>query len=109
PPSSKASASALSGSTSLTVSYTASDGGSGLAQVDLYAKAPGQSSYTKVASDTTPGASGSFNYTAAAGDGNYSFYTRATDSAGNTEAAPSTPDATTLIDTTAPASTASSS
>ena len=47
------------------------------------------SGYTKVASDTSGGASGSFTYTAAAGDGSYSFYTIATDKAGNTESAPS--------------------
>ena len=77
PPTSNASSPALSNSTSLSVSYTASDssGGSGLAKVDLYAKAPGQSSYTKVASTTSPNSSGSFSYTAAGGDGSYSFYT----------------------------------
>src|SRR2546429_21829 len=54
PPTSAASAPPLSASTSLTIGYSASDGGSGLAQVDLYAKTPGQSSYTKVASDNIP-------------------------------------------------------
>ena len=45
---------ALTNSATMTVSYTAADnaGGSGLAKVDLYAKAPGQSAYGKVASDT---------------------------------------------------------
>jgi hypothetical protein len=107
-PSSSASAPAVSASNALRVSYAATDGGSGLARVELYAKAPGQSAYTKVATDSTPGASGSFNYTAAAGDGSYSFYTIATDKAGNVQAAPSTPDATTALDATAPSSSASS-
>jgi hypothetical protein len=109
PPASKASAPPYSSSASLTVSYTASDtsGGSGLAEVDLYAQAPGQSAYTKVASDTSGSASGSFAYTAAAGDGSYSFYTVATDKAGNAQAAPSSPNATTQLDTVAPSSSAS--
>src|SRR5207244_634492 len=47
-------------------------------------------------------------YTAAAGDGNYGFYTLATDKAGNAESAPSSPDTTTLVDTQAPNSSASS-
>jgi hypothetical protein len=106
-PSSAASATALSGSSSLTVDYSAADGGSDLARVDLYAKAPGDSDYSKVASDSSPSASGSFSYTAAAGDGSYSFYTVATDKAGNAEAAPSGADATTLVDATAPSSSAS--
>ncbi|MCW3058035.1 MAG: polysaccharide deacetylase, partial [Solirubrobacterales bacterium] len=106
-PTSKASAPVLSGSASVTVSYTASDGGSGLERVELYAKAPGQSTYTKVATDSSPGSTGSFSYTAEAGDGSYGFYTLASDNAGNTQAAPSSAHATTLISTTAPSSKAS--
>jgi hypothetical protein len=114
-PSSKASSPATATAAGWTVSYTAADntGGSGLAEVDLYAQAPGASTFSKVASDTTPGATGSFAYTAAAGNGAYSFYTLATDKAGNVEAAPSTADATTTLtvpvpDTTPPSSSASS-
>ena len=44
--------------------------------------------------------SGSFSYTATAGDGSYGFYTVATDNAGNAQATPSTPQTTTLLDTT---------
>ncbi len=110
PPTSNASSPALSNSTALTVSYTASDnpGGSGLAEVDLYAQAPGQSSYSKVASNTSGSSSGSFSYTATAGQGTYSFYTIATDKAGNVQATPASPNSTTLLDTTAPTSNASS-
>ena len=61
---------------------------SGLAKVDLYVKAPGQASYGKIASDTSGASSGSFPYTAAAGDGTYSFYTVATDKLGHVEAPP---------------------
>ncbi len=107
-PSSSASSPGSSSSDSLSVSYTASDnaGGSGLAEVDLYAQGPGDSSYSKVASTTSAAASGAFSYTAAEGDGSYSFYTVATDRAGNVENAPASADTTTLVDTTAPTSAA---
>jgi hypothetical protein len=107
-PSSSASAPALSGAGAVTVGYTVSDGaaGSGIAQVDLYAKAPGDSSYSRVASDTSGAGSGSFSYAPAAGDGTYSFYTVATDKAGNAESAPASADASTLVDATAPSSSA---
>jgi hypothetical protein len=110
-PSSAASAPALSRLSSIALSYSASDNtyGSGLADVDLYAEGPGQSSYTKVASDASGSASGSFSYSASAGDGVYRFYTVATDKAGNVQQAPATPNATTLVDTTSPSSSASTS
>lgn len=101
PPSSTAAASAYSNGARWAVSYTASDpGGPGLAEVDLYAKAPGDSGYTKVASDTSGAGSGSFAYTASAGDGSYSFYTLAIDNAGNSQSAPNS-QATVQVDTTA--------
>src|SRR5207302_1823377 len=59
----------------------------------------------QVATDTT--GSGSFSYSALAGDGSYAFYTVAVDRTGNREGTPSTADATTLLDTHAPASSAS--
>ena len=104
PPVSQASSAALSGITAITVNYTASDNtnGSGLASVDLYAKGPGDFSFSKVATDTSGSGSGTFSYTASAGDGTYSFYTVAVDGAGNQEAAPSAPDATTTLDTGGP-------
>src|SRR5207245_11550285 len=91
-----------------TVSYSASDTGSWLGSVDLWAKAPGAGSFSKVATDSTPGATGSFSYTAAAGEGDYGFYTVAVDKAGNREAAPATADSTTKLDTSVPSSSASS-
>jgi hypothetical protein len=109
-PTSTANSAPLTTSPTLTVNYTAQDplqngSASGLAEVDLYEQGPGGSGYTKVASTTTSLASGSFTFTGSA-DGNYSFYTVALDQAGNASA-PSTPTAT-LVDTQAPASTASS-
>ena len=65
-PTSAASAPSSATAGSVSVSYTAADnqGGSGLAKVDLYVEAPGRPSYSKVATDNTPGGSGTFNYTA---------------------------------------------
>src|SRR5207253_6604771 len=107
-PSSSASSPQYSSSTAITVTYSASDTGSGLGSVELWAKAPGAGSFSKVATDSTPGATGSFGYTAAAGDGDYGFYTVAVDKAGNREAAPGAADTTTLLDTVKPMSSASS-
>jgi hypothetical protein len=100
-PTSAATAPATSSSTGISVGYTAGDGsGTGLNDVELWVKAPSAGSYSKVATDTTPSASGeSFSYTANAGDGIYSFYTRAHDNAGNYEDAPATADATTTVTT----------
>ena len=105
-PSSSATSPAYSNTGSFAVSYSAADSGaSGLDEVELWAKAPGESSYSQVASDSTPASSGSFAYTAAAGDGAYAFYTRALDRAGNYEDAPAAADTTTFVDTVAPTST----
>ncbi len=108
-PVSSATSPASSNSPTITVSYAAADeaGGSGVATVELWAKAPAASVYTKAKTDSAPGASGSFSYTASGGDGSYRFYTVATDRAGNREAT-STPQATTLLDTIAPVSAAMS-
>jgi len=105
-PTSSASSPATTNSSTWKVSYTAADnsGGVGVESVDLYAKAPGQSTYTDVASDNSGSDSGSFTYNASAGDGTYSFYTIATDYAGNVQSTPSSPQATTLLDTVAPQS-----
>ena len=74
----------------IALTYSASDGGSGLLEVELWAKGPSDGSYALVATDTSPG-SPSFSYTASQGDGVYRFYTLARDAAGNTEAAPASP------------------
>jgi hypothetical protein len=94
PPTSTCSAPSFSYGPAWNVSYTADDtGGPGLNEVDLYAKGPSDSSYTKVASTTTNLASGSFSYPATEGNGIYNFYTVAIDTnsvAGNVSATAST-------------------
>src|SRR5205807_1351382 len=104
PPSSKATSPASVTSATWNVSYTASDdaGGSGLASVELWVKAPNATSYSKAATNNGAASSGMFSYTATAGDGNYALYTIAVDRAGNHEAAPSTADATSVLDTQPP-------
>src|SRR4051794_13833549 len=106
-PSSTASAPATATSGPIAITYSADDGsGTGVASVELWAKAPVDSSYSLAGTDASP-ASPSFTYTASGGDGTYSFYTVAVDALGNRESAPATPDAQTVLDTTAPSSSAS--
>ncbi len=108
-PTSSASSPQYSKTTTFTVSYTANDSGSGLAEVDIYAEGPTDSGYSLA--DSFTGASlttGSLSYSASEGDGNYSFYSIATDNAGNAQTTPGNPDTTTLLDTAAPTSSASS-
>jgi|GEM_PF-4620679 len=81
----------------LMVPYTASDVGSGLAEVELFFNVDGGDWTSFGAFTTSPIA-----FTAAAGDGLYGFYTTALDSAGNLEAAPLIPDATVTVDTQGP-------
>src|SRR5439155_1392111 len=98
-----------SSSTTISVQFSASDSsGAGLDKVDLYAKAPGDSGYAKVATDSSPTSSGTFSYDAAAGDGTYRFYSVATAKAHNAEALPSSADTDTLLDTAKPASPSTS-
>src|SRR5207253_2815285 len=104
-PASSASAPVVSSSSSISVSYSAADSGSGVDKVELWAEAPGETAFAKVATDTN--GSGSFTYQAA-GDGSYAFYTVAVDKAGNREDAPSAADTTTLVDTHAAGSSATS-
>jgi len=79
--------------------FTASDGGSGIASVEVW-----------VATGTSFLLQGTFTSSPVAfqavGDGTYRFYTVARDLAGNVEAAPATADATILIDTTPPVTVA---
>jgi VCBS repeat-containing protein len=107
-PSSAASSPAFTNGGSIQVGYTANDAGSGLDKVELYAKAPGAGSFSKVDTDSSPAASGhNFTYTPSAGDGAYAFYTVAYDKAGNVEDAPASADSTTTVDTAKPSSSAS--
>jgi hypothetical protein len=108
-PTSQASAPTTSRSTTVSVGYSASvSDGSPLERVELWMKAPGATGYRKVAVASTAASSGSFDYTVAAGDGDYGFYTRAMDKADNYEDAPvnGAADGTTKVDTKAPSTTA---
>ena len=87
----------------LSLAYHASDngGGTGLKRVELWAKR-GAGGFAQVATDSTPGATGTFAYSAPADD-TYCFYTIAVDKSLNAEAAPGSPDTCTRVDTTPPA------
>jgi hypothetical protein len=89
------------GTTSLGVDFTASDaGGSGVASTKLWVKVPGSPSFADSGLLET-GGSGSFTYTASAGDGLYEFATQATDNVGNAEATPAAASATVLLNVVA--------
>ena len=102
PPGSSATADAFSTSTTIPVNYAAQDGLAGLASVELWVRPPGAGSFTLVKTDTSGAAAGSFDYSAAGGEGSYAFYTVAVDKAGNREDPPPTADATTTLDMTPP-------
>jgi hypothetical protein len=97
-PQSEASSLATTESASISVAYVASDAGSGLSSVELWAKPPGAAAFAKTATEVTPAGTGSFAYTAAAGPGAYYFFTRAVDNVGNYEPAPSDPDSNTVLE-----------
>ena len=86
----------------------------GLKKVEIYVKTPTSGTYSLAHTFDPASGAGNFDYTAAAGDGSYDFYSIAYDNAGNVEAVPVGPDnitivsqATTLLDTGKPTSTAS--
>jgi hypothetical protein len=93
------------------VPFTASDAnGSGVASLQLqdrFKAAGGTSfgSWTTVATVTNPAASGTIPITLGS-DGSYEFRTLGTDVAGNAEAAPASADASTILDSTPPVSSA---
>ena len=93
-------------SSPIAVDFTASDGLSGVDEVALWFNFDGEGWTDSGLSET--GGSGSFDFTPADGDGNYEFYTTATDNAGNAEAPPATADTATLCDTAAPQSSCTS-
>ncbi|HUT02815.1 MAG TPA: S8 family serine peptidase [bacterium] len=84
------------GSTTFTITFTASDAGCGVNHTTLFASFEG-GSYSEWG-EPNEGDSGAFEFGAVAGDGLYSFYTRALDLAGNEEAPPATPDTVTIVD-----------
>jgi hypothetical protein len=113
-PTSTANALGPTSGSAIDVSFTASDTGTGLQELELWVRGPGESAFSPVDSraftpPATTSQSGSFTYLAAT-EGVYEFYTRAKDAARNHEAAPSAADATTAVSTNdAPALTSSPS
>ncbi|RLI68130.1 hypothetical protein DRO91_09425, partial [Candidatus Heimdallarchaeota archaeon] len=94
-------------SSSLSIEFTASDAGSGLASVALYYRYSADNStwgsYVTFGSpDTTPWDPTPWSFTFSNGSGYYQFYTRATDNASNIEAAPAENDTWCAYDPTAP-------
>jgi hypothetical protein len=110
-PVSKASAPAAANG-SFQVTYTDSDPApaSGVAKVELLVQGPTDLTPQVVATDSGGGIDQAFSYSPNEGEGIYQVFTRATDAAGNSEAAPTTPDAVVSVnfDTTKPTSVASS-
>lgn len=107
-PSSKATvAAAYTTGTAVSVAWTATDTGSGTQFVTVY-YAPGGVVSAAVAcvGVSTSATSGTLTCTIPATDGNYGIFTRATDLAGNLEAAPATVDDAIVRDATAPTATA---
>jgi hypothetical protein len=78
------------------VPYVASDATSGVVSVELFYQQDGGGYISYGVFTSSP-----ITF-AAPGDGFYEFYTVATDSVGNVESAPATPDASTEVDTTTP-------
>ncbi len=81
------------------VRYAASDASpsSGLVTVALWVHRPGQTGYSKAATDATPNTTRFFSYRPLAGAGTYRYFTRANDRARNQERPPATADAATVF------------
>ena len=75
-------------STSVSVNYTASDAGTIASVTVYYSTSPSLTSPTSCGSTTSAATSGTITCTVAATNTTYYVYTRATDAAGNVEAAP---------------------
>ena len=93
---------AANNSSTFGIAWSGTDATSGIAFVELY--------FSRDGADFAPYPGGPFTASPIAfdalqvgGDGSYAFYTIATDRAGNVEAAPAQADASTTIDTQAPA------
>jgi hypothetical protein len=108
-PSSAATGPASSASASFDIGWTAADdaGGSGLANISLWVERPGDAAFTEVASQPAGAGSGTFHYSADAGDGDYAFFTTAEDASCGREAAPAQPDAVVKVAVPHPAPSAS--
>jgi hypothetical protein len=89
------------------VSWTANDATSPVSSAALWVKY-NNGAWAPTGLPAQAGASGTFNYTPAFGDGNYAFAAVATDVAGNVEAAPVSAGNNVVIDRFAPESQATS-
>ena len=108
-PSSTASSPCYDNGGDIAVSWASSDDRSGVGATALWVKYGSVGTWTDTGLTQT-GSSGGFYYTPTQGDGTYFFATTSTDNAGNVEAHPTgLGDASTVFDTTAPSSRASSS
>ena len=111
PTSSVGSLASFQTTSSFSIPYTASDlGGSGLAYVELYYRPGTSGAFTLYTTGTNPSGQWTaspivFDSSDAAGDGQYQFYTCATDGVGDHEDSPSSPDAGTTVDTSVPSTT----
>ncbi len=85
------------GTLTFDVPFTATDSASGVALVRLFYQVDG-GGYAQYGGTYTVSP---ISFTAP-GEGTYDFYTTGTDSVGNVESAPGSPDATTIVDQTAP-------
>ena len=107
-PASGASSPAYETTSTVEVTWTASDATSGVSSTRLWVKYGSGGTWTST-SLTQSGTSGTFNYSPSSGDGTYYLATVATDVAGNVESTPSGDgDTITVIDTTKPDSNADS-
>ena len=87
-----------------TVTAAASDPGSGVSEVSLYVRRVG-GAWALLGTDTVAPWSWTFDSGPAGGDGTYEFYTVATDAFGNVEVKSPAMEASTMVDTTPPATT----
>ena len=95
-------------STTLSVPFTATDGGgSGLTSIELWQRfrAAGSGTWSSWTKKSTVIAS-PFSLTLASGNGSYEFYSVGVDAAGNREGVPATADTSTVLDSVAPVSAA---
>ena len=83
------------------IAWSGSDATSGIAAIELHVSHNG-SAYAVYPGGPFATSPIAFDAATTGGDGTYAFYTRATDGAGNLEAAPVAPDATTRLDSAAP-------
>ena len=88
---------------SVPVSFTASDTQTGVGNSYLYVRPPSGSTFLYTGLSAS-GTAGTFNYTPAYGDGSYQFAVRSVDRGGNWESIPSFGECATFVDRVTPSS-----